>query len=186
MRPGAASVAVRRDLRPLRPRAPAAPRRDRGFALAEAGFTLIEIVVVMVLIAAMTLLAATLMTGGLDGLRLRSTAKEIAAELRHARAQAIAKSEVQQFLVDPAARTWTGVGGRTGDIPDNLDVTFIGVREVQENEREGTILFFEDGASTGGRIQLRRDRAGLDVDIAWLTGDVSVHRSEEDARRIGK
>lgn len=189
---------MRRDLRPLHLQAPAAPRRDRGFGLsaggcgraqrrvAQRGFTLIEIIVVMVLIAAMTLLVATMMTGGLDGMRMRTTAKEIAAELRHARAQAIAKSEVQQFLVDPKARTWTGVGGRTGDIPDSLEVTFVGVREVQENEQEGTILFFEDGASTGGRIQLRRKRAGLDVDVAWLTGDVSVRRSEQDARSLAR
>ncbi len=189
---------MRRDLRLSAVQAPAAPRRDRGFGLsvggrrsarrrrAQSGFTLIEIIVVMVLIAAMTLLVATMMTGGLDGMRMRTTAKEIAAELRHARAQAIAKSEVQQFLVDPKARTWTGVGGRTGEIPDSLEVTFVGVRDVQENEQEGTILFFEDGASTGGRVQLRKNRAGIDVDVAWLTGDVSVHRSEDDARRLAR
>lgn len=193
---------MRRDLRPRCPQAPAAPRRDRGFGLSDVrhrlpprtahgrsvqrGFTLIEVIVVLVLVAAMTLLVATMMTGGLDGMRMRTTAKEIAAELRHARAQAIARSEVQQFLVDPKARTWTGVGGRSGDIPDSLEVTFVGVREVQENEQEGTILFFEDGASTGGRIQLRRKRAGLDVDVAWLTGDVSVRRSEQDARSLAR
>ena len=142
------------------------------------GFTLVEILIVMTLIAALTLLLMGAMNGGMDGLKLRSNAKTLVAELRHARAQAIATGTVQRFTVEPEKRIWTGAKQRHGEFPKALDVTFTGVRQVQARDGEGVILFFEDGASTGGRIQLRVENAAWNVDIAWLTGEVSLHRGE--------
>ena len=51
------------------------------------GFTLLEIVVVMVIIAAATTLGAMAATGGMDRMRVQSSAKQIAANLRYARAR---------------------------------------------------------------------------------------------------
>lgn len=142
------------------------------------GFTLLEILVVVTLIAALSLILVGAMTGGMDGLRMRSTAKELMAELRFARAQAIATGTVQRFSIVPDQRTWTGAKGRNGDVPKTLEVVFTGVRQVQSREGEGVILFFEDGASTGGQIQLRRGNAAWNIDVAWLTGEVGLHRGE--------
>jgi general secretion pathway protein H len=149
------------------------PRKARGF-------TLVEILVVVGLIAVLTTVLAVSMSGGIGGLQLRSTAKEIAAELRHARAQAMSKSEVQSFVIDPRKRAWAGARGRSGELPKDLEVTFVGARELQPREGQGAILFFEDGASSGGRIQLRYKTAGWNVDVAWLTGEVSLHRARID------
>ena len=94
------------------------------------------------------------------------------------RAQAIATGTVQRFTVAPDKRAWTGAKQHGGELPSSLEVKFIGVRQVQEKRGEGVILFFEDGASTGGRIQLKHERAVWNVDVAWLTGEVSLHRGE--------
>ena len=53
------------------------------------GFSLLELLLVMALIAATGLLAAGVLSGGFDRMALRSGAKEMAAQLR-ARAHAIA------------------------------------------------------------------------------------------------
>ena len=145
---------------------------------AAAAFTLVEMLVVLTLIAALTLLTVGAMNGGIDGIRMRSAAKQIASELRFARAQAIATGTVQRFTVTPDKRAWTGAKNHDGELPSSLEVKFIGVRQVQEKRGEGVILFFEDGVSTGGRIQLRHDRAVWNVDVAWLTGEVSLRRGE--------
>lgn len=144
----------------------------------EQGFTLIEMLVVVTLVAALTLLLVGAMNGGMDGMKLRSNAKTIAAELRRARAQAIATGTMQRFAIVPDKRTWTGAKARHGELPKPLAVTFTGVRQVQAREGEGVILFFEDGASTGGRIQLSVEKAAWNVDVAWLTGEVTLHRGE--------
>lgn len=159
------------------------PRRDAPARIrASAGFTLIEVLVVISLVAGLTVILMMSMNGGMNGLRLRSEAKTIASELRRARSQAISTGTVQAFRIVPEDRTWTGARDRKGEIPKPLVVSFTGVRQVLERDGEGVILFFEDGASTGGRIQLRHERAALNVDVAWLTGEVSLHRGEVDAR----
>lgn len=159
------------------------PRRDApARSRASAGFTLIEILVVVSLVAGLTVILMMSMSGGMNGLRLRSEAKTIASELRRARSTAISTGTVQAFRIVPEDRTWTGAKNRTGEIPRPLAVSFTGVRQVIERDGEGVILFFEDGASTGGRIQLSHERAALNVDVAWLTGEVSLRRGEVAGR----
>ncbi|MDH5832982.1 type II secretion system protein XpsH [Luteimonas kalidii] len=142
------------------------------------GFSLLEMLLVMALIAATGLLAAGVLTGGFDRMALRSGAKDMAAQLRFARAHAIATGVPQQVLVDPAARTWQGADGRAGELPGEVDVTFTGAREVQPTAGVGAIVFFGDGASTGGRVQLSLRDAAWNVDVAWLTGEVTLRRGE--------
>lgn len=163
----------------LRARRRSPALRPARFRAAQ-GFTLIEVLVVTMLIAAISVVVLGMMTGGMDGVRLRAATKEIAAELRHARAQAIATGTVQRFVIVPDARTWQGAKAHHGTLPKQLDVTFLGVREVQARRGEGVILFFEDGASTGGRIQLRVKKAVMNVDVAWLTGEIGIHRGEAE------
>lgn len=140
------------------------------------GFTLLEIVLVVALIAAASLVAAAVLTGGVDRMRLHASAKEIAAHLRYTRTQAIATGRQQRFAIDPAAHTWEAPNGKHGKIPLKLGVRFIGAREAQARAGEGGFLFFADGASTGGRVQLTTNGAAWNIDVAWLTGDVTIHR----------
>ncbi len=142
------------------------------------GFTLLETLLVVAILALAAALAAAAVTGGSRGMALRSTAKEMAANLRYTRARAISTGQPQSFTVDPAAHAWTAPNGRDGEIPERLSVTFTGAREAQPAEGVGAILFFPDGAATGGRIRLARDDAAWDIDVAWLTGEVTVSRAE--------
>ena len=155
----------------MRPVTEAVRARQRGFSL-------LELLLVMALIAATGLLAAGVLTGGFDRMALRTGAKEMAAQMRFARAHAIATGVPQTFTVDPAARTWQGANGRGGELPEKLEVRFTGAREVQPRAGVGAIVFFGDGASTGGRLQLSLRDAAWNIDVAWLTGEVSVRRGE--------
>jgi len=154
------------------------PTGRRAMHRRASGFTLLEILLVMLLIAAVSLLAAAAVSGGFAGMRLSSDAKEIAAQLRYTRAQAIATGQEQKFVIDPEAHAWSAPGDRTGKIPAQFGVVFIGAREVQPMRGQGAILFFPDGASTGGRVQLSAKRAAWNIDVAWLTGEVKVKRGE--------
>lgn len=191
-----------------------ARRGARTHARGQAGFTLIEILIVVTLVAALSAVLIATIGGGMDGLRLRGTAKDIAGELRHARAQAMAKGKVQRFVIDPAERRWSsgetsdptgnqagnrtddGAGGQTGDdtagetregqVSKKIDIVFVGARELQPRRGQGAIVFFEDGASSGGRIQLRQDKAAWNIDVAWLTGEVSLHRARVEGTRAAE
>lgn len=154
-------------------RAADAPRRARARAR---GFSLLEILLVMGLVAVTGVLAAAAMSGGFERIALQSTARELAAQLRYTRAQAITTGEPQRFTLDPAARAWTAPNGRQGRIPDSLDIEFTGARELQASAGEGAIVFFADGAATGGRVQVRLRDAAWQIDVAWLTGEVRLAR----------
>ncbi len=165
--------------------------RDRGtFSPSEKqktkGVSLLEMLLVVAIIALASVLATAAMSGGFEGIQLRSSAKEIAANLRYTRAQAIATGQPQRFTIDPRAHTWQAPNGRDGEIPEKLGILFTGARELQPRAGEGAILFFADGAATGGRVQLqsqaKRDvrRAAWNIDVAWVTGEVTLKRGEAD------
>ena len=52
-------------------------------------------------------------------------------------------------------------------------------RELQPRDGIGTVRFFPDGASSGGRLRLAANGGGWDVDVRWVTGEVRVHRIQD-------
>lgn len=155
------------------------PRRSARASLA--GFTLLETLLVLALMAAAALLAAMAFTGGLEGIRLRAESKEIAAQLRYTRARAIATGQPQRFRIDPRGHRWEAAGDHRGRIHPGLSVSFTGARQAQARAGEGAILFFPDGGATGGRVTLAAERAAWSVDVAWLTGEVRIARESVEA-----
>lgn len=143
------------------------------------GFTLLEIVLVMAIIALASVLAAAAMTGGFKGMQLKASAKEIASNLRYTRTQAIATGQPQRFVIDPVKHAWQAPNAHHGSIPDKVGIEFTGAREAQVNgapSGQGAIEFFPDGAATGGRIRLTAGTAAWDIDVAWLTGQVKLRQ----------
>lgn len=142
------------------------------------GVSLLEMLLVIALLAIISVLAAGALTGGFAGAQLRSESKQLVAQLRYTRTQAIATGKPQRFTIDPQQRTWTAPNNRHGEIPEKLGIRFTGAREVQPRRGEGAIVFFPDGASTGGRVQLSVKKAAVNIDVAWLTGEVRLRRGE--------
>lgn len=167
-----------------------------------AGFTLIEALVVMALMATAFALFAGAVVGALPGQQLRDATHRLAAEMRATRARAVATGVDQSFVIDTQARTWrsgaseafvdavasragmkaatSSDGGmrRQGVLDGALALGATVAREEQPGPGIAAIRFFADGSSTGGRIVVRRGDAAWRVDVNWLTGAVRVERGE--------
>ena len=130
------------------------------------GFTLLEIILVIAIIAAASVLAATAMSGGFRGMQLQGQrAARSRRNLRYTRAQAIATGEPQRFVIDPARHVWRRRRTHHGDdARRKLGIEFTGAREVavRHTVGAGRDPVFPDGAATGGRIRLTRRQGVLE------------------------
>ena len=139
------------------------------------GFTLLELLVVLVVIS----LIATAIPGFLvrdnDSLDLDRATRKIAEGLRSAQSAAIVENRDQRFDLDVEHRQFlAGSAEAPVQLPADIDLRFITARQEQTGMSAGRIRFYPDGSSTGGRImlELRGHRSVIDVD--WLTGLISV------------
>jgi general secretion pathway protein H len=150
-----------------------------------AGFTLIEALVVLALMATAFALFAGALVSAMPGQQLRDATHRLAAEMRATRARAVATGVDQSFVIDTQARTWRsgasdadGDARRRGELDDALALGATVAREEQPGPGVAAIRFFADGSSTGGRVVVRRGDAAWRVDVNWLTGAVRVERGE--------
>jgi len=137
------------------------------------GFTLIEILVVLVVLAlasGMFLLRGPARPRGVD---LHATALGIADTLRLARAQAIARNQFAQVLIDAETRRLQTAAGAIRPLPPDIALGFSNLAGPIRSPRM-VIRFAPDGSSSGGAIDLAAGDRRLRVHAAWLTGQVSV------------
>jgi general secretion pathway protein H len=143
----------------------------------QGGFSLLELIIVLVLVAAVVAIGATAMSRRLPGQRLRESARELAAQLRYTRAQAIASGESKLFTLDARTREWQAGGRRHGRLARDVAIVATGARNEQQREGVAAVRFFPEGAATGGRFLLSHGDAAWQVDVQWLTGEVSLERA---------
>jgi len=145
------------------------------------GFTLIEILVVLALAGLILAVTPPLLSKAMPGLQLKSTARELAAGLRFARSRAVSQRTEAVLTLDLEARSAT-VSGRDKSlsIPEEFDVELVSTRGEMESDTQGSIRFYPDGTSTGGRITLGYKGGGYDLDVDWLTGRVSLAEMEPE------
>ena len=80
------------------------------------------------------------------------------------------------FWLDAKTREWQGPNHRHGKLPAEIEVVATGARVEQSRPGTAVVRFFPEGAATGGRFLLSRERAAWQVDVQWLTGEVKVER----------
>lgn len=140
----------------------------------QSGFTLLELLVVLVLLSAVTALVAPafLKTGGVE---VQATARNLAAGLRRARSQAIQSNTVTAMSVDVERKEFSlSFEGSQRKLPRDIELSLYTARSAIESESRGAIRFFPDGGSTGGRITVKRGPRRLHVDVDWLGGRVRI------------
>jgi len=142
------------------------------------GFTLVELMVVMVIIALVMGLVATSLSRSISGAEARAATRKVVASLRYTRARAIIDKSEQVFLVNTEERSYVAPGRKQVNLPEGVDVTITTARSELTSEDVAGIRFFPDGGSTGGHIELTINEREYRINIAWLTGEASLERVE--------
>jgi general secretion pathway protein H len=140
-----------------------------------AGFTLLEILVVLAILGLAIALAVPVISRAMPSLELKTTARSVAAALREARGLAIADNREVVVTVDLDNRLLsTGSGGKAVGLGRHLGISLYTAAEELIDAGAGSIRFFPDGTSTGGRVRVFLADRKYDVVVNWITGGVSI------------
>jgi len=151
---------------------PAPGHPQRRFRQSERGFTIIEMLVVLSIIA-MTMTIAPAIVSGLAGTRLRAASDELVAQLRAARGQAIRRSAAVELTLDLTKLGYT-VSGDPGfhALPAVVDGVDVAPATLVQPGRIARLRFQADGTAEPARISLRHGTSTKAIAIDWLTGRV--------------
>jgi general secretion pathway protein H len=153
------------------------PRRARARAVRRAGggMSLIELLVVLMLMSLVAAMAVPFLSGGVSGTELKSAAREVAAGLRFARSDAVARRQETRLVLDLEQRTFRiDRDARLHTLPKQVDLKLFTAQRDLVDEKTGAIRFYPDGGSNGGRITIAAGERKYEVDVDWLTGRVAI------------
>ena len=172
-------------------------RNHRRTCSAASGFSLFELLVVILIISLISALVMPRMAASLPGVKLKSTARAVAASLRYARSRAVYEStpyiaifdNIQNFLAVEPIETPMDAAESNGirkilnmsklqkvyEFPEGIEFDFSNDTAADEDPDVFAIFFFPRGDSTGAKIvlkNLRRKQYTITVDR--ITGLVEI------------
>jgi general secretion pathway protein H len=168
------------------------------------GFSLIEVMVVLILISLSMFLATPLLSGFSKTAELKGATKKISAILRYSRSEAVNRGKVYQVLFDSDLRQVNvqpieekeedeeakdGTKDVTKDeakdepkrktytLPKGVDIKEVKANSPQYPSDYAVIEFYPNGGSNGGTIRLDSpDRKGYRIKVHFLTGIVEIEK----------
>lgn len=144
--------------------------------VAAPGFTLLELIVALFVIALAVALVSPVIGRSTDSLRERSEVARFSAMIRHARDQAITTRRGHAFVVDLMGHRAAIVAA-----PDQIERTraLPAEMKVEANPPQAlTVRFEPSGVSSGGEFRLTTASNRYLVTVDPLTGRVRVERRE--------
>lgn len=176
-----------------------AQRNHQGTRARAGGFTLFELLVVLLIIGLVSALVMPRLAASLPGVQLKSSARAVAASLRYARSKAVSESRPYVALFDRTQRLLavepiqesidaqesqslrvilnTSELKNVYEFPDGVEFGVRDNRDLGEGRDPFPIFFFPQGHSTGGKVvmkNVRRKQYTIRVDT--ITGAVEIDR----------
>ena len=157
------------------------------------GFSLIELLVVLILLSLSLALVAPSLSRFFRTVELKGAAQKISAILRNCRSEAVNKGKVYEVLFNSQSREVRVHSMETSEEKDETkegpfpDKTYLLPEGIQMKGDPATsslsasglspIEFYPNGGSSGGTILLDSpDRLGYRIQVHFLTGMVDVKR----------
>jgi general secretion pathway protein H len=140
------------------------------------GFTLLELVVTLAVLALAVGLAVPTIGRSTEAIRVRAEVAGFAAMLRHARERAIVTSTPQAVVVDPEARRISRLaGGPDGEV---RETRVLSERlSLEASPPPALVVRFEpQGGGSGGDFRLTAGTVVYRVSVDALTGRVRSQR----------
>jgi general secretion pathway protein H len=148
------------------------------------GFTLIEVIIVLIIIAVASALVGVLVNKGSESVEIRTFSKDISATLRYARNHAVSEKKTYCFVIDKDESMYKLYAVSSEDeedvelviskpIPEEIEV-------VTDNSEEVFFIeFFPRGDSSGGMMEVIHNKGmSFLISVNRITGKVEVEKGE--------
>lgn len=140
-----------------------------------AGFTAVELLAVLVIVALAAAIAMPNVFGARVAPPLRTAALEVADALRSARLDAIRANAARGLVLDLDARTyWTDGHRAPRPVPRDIAIEARLAQSGVLAGGQGYFRFYADGSSSGGSIRLQKGSEQAVIALDWLTGSAEV------------
>ena len=137
----------------------------------ENGFTLMEVLIVLLLISLILGLSSVFFAGAfLPSAKIEAAGREISGEIRQARSLARLNSERTTFTIDLDARTYGIEGQEQKSFPPETIVRIIDPLSGEITQGKYSIPFNPTGGMSGGTIILSRKKKTLRIELDPITG----------------
>ncbi len=143
---------------------------------ATAGFTLLELMVVMLLIVLFLSIALFFISPSLFGNPLESTIRDISSTMRHARSLSQISGSVQTITIDPDAQQYFLKGQKKKRIPDGISVSVLDPLSQEQMNEKYDFLFYPFGSTDGTLILLEYKNRTVTLALDPVVGSVAVKR----------
>jgi len=129
----------------------------------KAGFTLLELVVVLFFITLILGLSTVFFSGSLTSVRIVSTAREVSATMKHAQSLARINHEKQIITVDLDAKRYGIEGHATREIPRDTQIKILDPFYGEILKGKYRFVFPVMGSAGGGTVVLWNNRKKFSV-----------------------
>ena len=144
----------------------------------ETGFSLLEMIVVMAIMGLAIAVTASSIRGSSAQARVQPLAVRIAADLKLARADAMAQNRAVDVAFDARSHAYQVRGARQPVVlPAAIGFTLVTSPEFARLSDANRLVFYPDGSSTGAELTLTDNRVAITLVVDWLTGSVTARRT---------
>jgi general secretion pathway protein H len=155
-----------------------------------AGFTLLELLVVLTIASLLVALVPPVISAAVPGTRLKVATRDFAATLRHARSLAINRGVETDVLIATEPPQYVVADSAPLKLSGNIDLdvrvgAFVAATKLSTFEDASprdkyTLRFYPDGSASGGEIRISQGQSAYLIDVDWFIGSVSVSKAPDD------
>ncbi len=133
------------------------------------------LLVIVVTVGAMAVVAPNLSSGN-KASTLKAAARDLGSALRYARGQALVSHQDTLVSINLEENNYQVTGrDKVYQLDQDIDVTLSVAQSELSDSGTGSVRFFADGSSSGGRVTLELAGQKQTLDINWLTGQVEFN-----------
>jgi general secretion pathway protein H len=146
-------------------------------SVATAGFTLLELLVVLAIVGLVLAIVPPSLMKGTGAQALKADTRLVVSGLQYARTRAISLNVPVALVIDPQTRRLSIDGKRQiGIISASTELSALNGQHVWQTGTRTAIQFLPDGGSTGGEVLLSYRQTRYRLSVNWLTGAVTTFR----------